>query len=99
MKWGRWIAVLFLLGVQQVAAQAIDAEWRLKLSQSDTEDLRFRMSQVAMPDGTKLSVAVWTPEGEGQKFPAIMVATPYNKLRDSNIEDAKFFVPRGYAYV
>ena len=52
-----------------------------------------------MPDGTKIGVAVWTPDVQGQKFPTILIATPYNKLRDTNIADAEFFVDRGYAYV
>jgi uncharacterized protein len=94
-----WWWVLFIGFVPQLPGQSMNPEWKAKLSQPQYEDIRFRMYQVPMPDGTKLGVAVWTPDVEGQKFPAILIATPYDKLRDVNITDAEFFVPRGYAYV
>jgi len=97
----QFFAVLLLsclLFVQHIVGQELDSEWRTKLSQPGKEDIRFRMYQATMGDGTKLEVAVWTPDVTGQKYPTILVATPYNKLRDSNIEDANFFVTRGYAY-
>jgi putative CocE/NonD family hydrolase len=96
--WMRWF-VTFLVCVPQLMGQGPNPEWRVKLSQPQYEDIRFRMYQVPMPDGTKIGVAVWTPDVEGQKFPTILIATPYNKLSDADIIDAGFFVPRGYAYV
>src|ERR1022692_1043531 len=96
--WMRWF-VTFLVCVPPLMGQGLNPEWRAKLSQPQYEDIRFRMYQVPMPDGTKIGVAVWTPDVEGQKFPTILIATPYNKLSDADITDAGFFVPRGYAYV
>lgn len=58
------------------------ADWRDQLSKPGYSDIRFRMYQVVMPDGVKLSAAVWRPDIEGVKFPVIMVATPYSKLRE-----------------
>ncbi len=52
-----------------------------------------------MSDGVKISAAVWTPDVEAAKFPVIMIATPYNKLDDWNMNAAQFFAQRGYAFV
>src|SRR5207244_788615 len=65
MTWGTQSFVLFLLCVPRLMAQGVvpglapgmDPEWRPKLSQPQYEDIRFRMSQVPMPDGTKIGVA------------------------------------------
>jgi len=96
----RLLAVLLPLLSSILAAQNLDPDWRLKLSPpAEQQDIRFRMYQVPMPDGVKISVAVWTPDTDIQKLPTILIATPYNKLRDVNIADADFFVHRGYAYV
>src|SRR5438105_14381709 len=94
------IGVLLLACVQFAAAQSMDRNWEMKLSQPKYRDNRFRMFQVPMPDGLKLSAAVWIPEpGNGAQFPTILAATPYNKLAAGHIQKATFFVPRGYAYV
>jgi putative CocE/NonD family hydrolase len=95
-----FLGMFLLLAVSlPMIGQAVDPSWRTKLSQPSNSDTRFRMYQVPMSDGVKLGVAVWTPDVQNQKFPTILVASPYNKLRDGFIEDAAFFVPRGYAYV
>jgi len=88
-----------LIYAQLALGQGLDSAWKTKLSQPGKEDIRFRMYQVQMSDGVKLEVAVWTLDVPGQRYPTILVGTPYNKLRESNIDDANFFVPRGYAYV
>jgi putative CocE/NonD family hydrolase len=75
------------------------ADWQDNLSKPTYQQIRFRMTQVAMPDGVKLSVAIWRPEGDSEKFPVVLVATPYNKLDERLIGDAQFFAQRGYAYV
>jgi uncharacterized protein len=80
------------------AAHAPEA-WQDQLSQPTYADIRFRMFQVAMPDGVKLSAALWRPDIEGVKFPVILVATPYSKLRESFLKDSQFYSKRGYAYV
>ena len=94
------VCMLFLaLGVQQAGAQALDPDWQDKLSKPTYPEVKFRMYQVEMPDGIKLSAAIWTPDVEGEKFPVILIATPYNKLSNRLIEDGYFFGHRGYAYV
>lgn len=99
-RWKQFLGMFLLACVQFATAQSMDPDWEMKLSQPKYQDIRFRMYQVAMPDGVKLGVAVWSPEpNTGEKLPAILVATPYNKLIPRNIEDAQYFVPRGYVYV
>ena len=78
--------MLFLaLGVLQAGAQAQDPDWQDKLSKRTYAEVKFRMHQVEMPDGIKLSAAIWTPDVEGEKFPVILIATAYNKLSDRHI--------------
>jgi putative CocE/NonD family hydrolase len=79
--------------------QAVDHGFESRLSAPSYSDIRFQMVQVPMPDGVKLSAAIWRPNVENEKFPVILVATPYNKLREVDIDDANYFVPRGYVYV
>ncbi|HXN21703.1 MAG TPA: CocE/NonD family hydrolase [Candidatus Dormibacteraeota bacterium] len=94
------MGVLLLACGHLAAGQSLDPDWQKKLSQPKYADMRFRMYQVAMPDGVKLSVAVWSPEPyKEEKLPTVLVASPYNKLSPSNIKDAEFFVLRGYVYV
>ena len=102
--WDRCLAVLafFLLALSCASAQTSQAfmnNWQDKLSKPAHPNIRFQMFEVPMPDGVKLSAAVWRPDVEGQKFPVIMIGTPYNKLSESNIADANFFAPRGYVFV
>jgi putative CocE/NonD family hydrolase len=91
--------VVLLLVASSALAQTFMNDWQDKLSKPIYSNIRFQMFEVPMPDGVRLSAAVWRPDAEGKKFPVIMIATPYNKLRQSNIDDAKYFVPRGYVYV
>ncbi len=88
-----------MLCIVSHSGRAETSAWKDALSKPTFQTIRFRMVQVAMPDGVKLSAAIWTPEVEGAKFPTVLVATPYNKLVDVNIGDAQFFAQRGYAYV
>jgi putative CocE/NonD family hydrolase len=93
------LCVVILLGGTNAASQSRDSSWVDSLSKQVYPFVEFRMYQIAMPDGVKLSAAVWTPELEGTKFPVIMIATPYNKLDADNIAAATFFAQRGYAFV
>ena len=86
-------------GAKDAAAQSRDSSWEDSLSKQSYPTIKFRMYQIAMPDGVKLSAAVWTPEVDDQKFPVILIATPYNKLDEDNIAAAVFFAQRGYAFV
>ena len=53
------VCLLFLaLGVQQAGAQAQDPDWQDKLSKRTYAEVKFRMHQVEMPDGIKLSAAI-----------------------------------------
>ena len=93
------LGVVILLGAKGAASQARDSSWEDRLSKQSYPAIKFRMYQIAMPDGTKLSAAVWTPDVESHKFPVILIATPYNKLDEENIGAAAFFAQRGYAFV
>src|SRR6202035_778792 len=86
-------------GARDAAGQSRDTSWEDTLSKQNYPAIKFRMYQIAMPDGVKLSAAVWTPEVNDQKFPVILIATPYNKLDEDNIAAAVFFARRGYAFV
>jgi putative CocE/NonD family hydrolase len=85
--------------ILEFALPVKSADWQDSLSKPTYQHIRFRMTQVAMPDGVKLSAAIWRPEGDAQKFPVVLVATPYNKLDERLIADAQFYAQRGYAYV
>jgi len=56
---------------------------------------------VAMRDGVKLATDIYLPAKNGvavaQKFPVILVRTPYGK--GGNATPAKFYAARGYAFV
>jgi hypothetical protein len=93
----RRIAVVLLLTI--TVAHATTRDWHDLLSKPVYSDIRFRLYQVPMSDGVKLSVAIWRPDVPGKRFPVIMMATPYNKLAEPNIEDAQFFAARGYVYM
>jgi putative CocE/NonD family hydrolase len=80
-------------------AQSIDAAWHEKLSKPAYTQISFHMYQVKMSDGIMLSAAVWKPATTGEKFPVIMISTPYNKLGAGNIRDGEYFAHRGYAFV
>ena len=93
------VCEFLFLSLGSASAQTFMNDWQQKLSKPTYSNVRFQFFEVPMPDGVKLSVAVWRPDIEGQKFPTIMIATPYNKLANDNTADARYFVPRGYAYV
>src|SRR5437879_220883 len=82
--------------VEFATAQSQDLHWRDKLSPATYTEGKFRMYQVSMPDGIKISAAVWTPDVADKKFPVIMIATPYNKLAEGENYSvnnmARFFV-------
>lgn len=93
------LCVLIAGGIQEAFAQSPNSSWEQNLSEQSYPSLKFRMYQIAMRDGAKLSAAVWTPDVADQKFPVVLIATPYNKLDEENIGAADFFARRGYAFV
>ncbi|HXN21698.1 MAG TPA: CocE/NonD family hydrolase [Candidatus Dormibacteraeota bacterium] len=101
LYWCRYSSVLavLLLALGSASAQTFMNDWQDKLSKPTYPNTRFQFFEVPMPDGVKLAVAVWRPYVEGKKFPVILIATPYNKLSEVNMQDAVYFVPRGYVYV
>ncbi len=54
--------------------------------------------KVPMRDGIRLSADVFLPRGAGD-WPAILLRTPYESLRDLHIEWAVWWAQRGYAAV
>lgn len=94
------VSLVIACGMSMPAvAQDLESAWKDRLSKPTYSQVRFQMYQVSMPDGVKLSAVVWRPDVEAEKFPVIMIASPYNKITDRSIDGAKYFVPRGYAYV
>jgi uncharacterized protein len=93
------VLAVLLLALSSASAQTFMNDWQDKLSKPTYSSTRFQFFEVSMPDGVKLAAAVWRPDVEGKKFPVILIATPYNKLSEVNMQDAVYFVPRGYVYV
>ena len=54
--------------------------------------------KVPMRDGVNLSTDIYLPDVTGQ-VPAILVRSPYNNNRETNVIDAVYFAERGYAVV
>ena len=73
--------------------------WQDTLSRPTHSNIRFNMHSVTMPDGVVLSAAVWRPDVADERFPVIMLSTPYNKISNRSIEQGDYFARRGYAYV
>ena len=88
-----------LFGASPLSAQGVTQRWQERLSKSTYSDIRFNMYGVPMRDGTVLSAAVWRPNVEGERFPVIMLSTPYNKISNRSVEQGEYFARRGYAYV
>lgn len=74
-----------------------DPSWVGKLSQPEHEILFEHDVKVPMRDGIKLSANIWRPKSEG-KYPIIFVYLPYDNSRQTMIEKARYFVPRGYVF-
>ncbi len=57
--------------------------------------------RVPMRDGVELSADVYRPveSKQGQRFPAIVLRTPYNKANPKALENGQWFACRGYAVV
>ena len=91
--------VLLSWGLAELKGQSVTPNWEDSLSKIAYSEIKYRLYDVAMPDNVKLNVAVWTPDVPGQKFPVILIATPYNKLHERHIQQADFFARRGYALV
>ena len=57
--------------------------------------------RVPMRDGITLSADIFFPEAakHGERFPVILVRTPYNKNQKIYIDAARYFAQHGYVYV
>src|SRR4029453_4951126 len=86
-------------GLPGLKGQSATPNWEDGLSKIAYSEIRYRLYGVGMPDNVELKVAVWTPDVPGQKFPVILIATPYNKVAERHIQHADFFARRGYALV
>lgn len=60
--------------------------------------LRFSIEEIRARDGVILSAVVYRPDAE-QKFPAIVINTPYDKTCPECVIWGKHFAARGYAVV
>ena len=90
---------LLWAGPHILRAQSATPGWEEKLSKPAYATIRFHTANVKMADGVMISAAVWRPDVAGEKFPVIMISTPYNKLGAGNIADGEYFARRGYAFV
>ena len=52
---------------------------------------------VAMRDGVRLSTDIYRPSAEGERYPVVLMRTPYNKQGDGPAADARMFASHGYA--
>jgi putative CocE/NonD family hydrolase len=89
----------FLLLSAIAPAQSVVRGWQEKLSKPAYGVILFHMFGVKMSDGVMISAAVWRPDVDGERFPVIMISTPYNKMGAGNIRDGEYFAHRGYAFV
>lgn len=64
------------------------------LSKADFEVAK-KTVMVSMRDGMKLATDLYFPEGQDDRFPCILIRTPYKK--ESSELDGKFYASRGYA--
>jgi putative CocE/NonD family hydrolase len=57
--------------------------------------------RVPMRDGIELSADVYRPteSKEGQRFPCLLLRTPYNKSQNRHVETSRWFAERGYVVV
>ena len=55
---------------------------------------------IPMRDGVQLATDLYMPAAGGEaaagEFPTVLVRTPYNKVAESAVHDAKFLARRGY---
>lgn len=77
-----------------------DLPWVKQLSQPRYDiHFEFNVKKIRMRDGVNLAANIWRPKAEG-KFPVVYIHIAYDKSnRSFAIERAKYFVPRGYAFV
>lgn len=55
--------------------------------------------RVPMRDGLRLSADIYRPHAPGERFPLILVRSPYlSKTSDQQIETARYFAGQGYAF-
>ncbi|HLJ34491.1 MAG TPA: CocE/NonD family hydrolase, partial [Ktedonobacteraceae bacterium] len=70
---------------------------------SKTQPIRIDFNQrVPMRDGVTLSVDVYRPSASKEtdnKYPVILMRTPYLKADSRVIEAGRYFAERGYVYV
>ena len=63
----------------------------------------IRNARIPMPDGVSLAADLYTPEGVGQRVPAIIEYTPYHKVNNSaygpRATRYPYFASQGYVFV
>jgi putative CocE/NonD family hydrolase len=101
------LCVLLLLGSN--ASLPADAPPRFTLPAPKYPVTLERSVMVPMRDGVRLSTDVYVPQGAGEKLPAVLVRTPYNKKTwrqdvltytfPSVLYPARLFASQGYVVV
>jgi predicted acyl esterase len=86
---------LCLAGIHSLA-NAQEAKRRFPVPEPKYHVRIEKSVMVPMRDGTKLSTDLYFPEGGAEKFPAIMIRTPYNKNSEWLQSEARLYAGQGY---
>src|SRR5512146_1167497 len=71
------------------------------ITTSDTPRIAFGV-RVPMRDGVHLAADVYlppSPADDGDRWPAILMRTPYLKSSEATLDAARYYTSHGYAYV
>lgn len=91
MMFGRAFALFSLMAALTQMGAAIAQE----TPESDVAIEIQLHEKVVARDGVPLAVTVWKPATDGQKFPTVLIATPY--VSDEAQARARVYAARGYA--
>jgi uncharacterized protein len=99
MKW--FLAIVTVLWVMSAGAKPAAREIQASGSKPLYSGIRIEKTWIPMPDGVKLAVTLYLPEGgkPGEKFPAILEYIPYRKddwQESWDYELHSYYVLHGY---
>jgi uncharacterized protein len=94
----RYLSLAAILGclfaLVTVCGQAIGASEQLFPKPVPKYEIRVENVRMPMRDGVKLSTDFYFPQGAGEKLPAILMRTPYDKKTQQ--DPARMFAGQGY---
>ncbi len=94
-----------MVGVSKRLCCAVAAVWALILTQwggaaAQVAERAHKpvdilvQQKLSADDGTQLAITVWKPQAEGQRFPTVLVVTPY--VSDEAHGRGRIYADRGY---